>query len=208
MGWLTVFEPEGFDIKPRADIRGETRSEREDGPTFRTPDHTATKTSLRDKLRRGGEDAPPTARKRTASRARKPAPKMPADLGKQVAELYALAGMMLAPFDMHCAGAVMESAERCGEAWEDLARHNEAVRRVLVSLVQGSDWSKVILANGPIISAIAIHHVPIVRKIAEERFAASVEDSLRNAQDGPQDGQNPNPSPESRPDGQEGDKAA
>jgi hypothetical protein len=152
---------------------------------FPVPDHKATsrprglKEILTDRRSRGEDEANSDGGRAGGPRDRRTkqnksaaAPRMPAQLGKQVAELYGLAAMMLMAFDPPCATAVMESAERCGEAWENLARTNPGVRRVLVSLTQGSAWSSVVFANAPIISAIAIHHIPAVSKIMQRRFDA------------------------------------
>lgn len=120
-------------------------------------------------------------RGKTKTKERKPAPPMPRNLGKQVADLYGVLGVALMPFDQHCATAIMESAETCGQAWEELAKVNPAVRRVLTSLVTTSAWSGVIMANAPIILAVGSHHIPAVQKYAARQFADQVENSVRES---------------------------
>lgn len=44
-------------------------------------------------------------------------------------------------------------ARYCAEAWGDLAKENDAVRRVVLMLVETGVWSKVFMANLPILVA-------------------------------------------------------
>ena len=145
---------------------------------FVTPNHKVSKESRLRKL-------VSESRERKQEKTKKPVPPMPRNLGKSIAELYALVGMGLMPFDPTCATAVMECAESCGEAWESLARNNPAVRRVLLSLVTTSDWSKVILANAPILMCVATHHIPSLQQTMAKAFAQQVEDNLKQETEKP-----------------------
>lgn len=93
------------------------------------------------------------------------APPMPrkGHLARQFTQLYVSLGTFMYPFDAPCANAVINAAPKCGEALENLARENPAVRKALLAMVETSVWGQVIVAHAPIMLAIAIHHVPAVR---------------------------------------------
>lgn len=59
-----------------------------------------------------------------------------------------------------CGTAILESAEKCAESLDELAYQNEAVRRVLNSLVQTSAIGAVVVAHAPIIMTVLMHHAP------------------------------------------------
>lgn len=54
------------------------------------------------------------------------------------------------PFDVELSQKLTEIAEPAGEAWDELARKNEVVRRVLVSLLETGAWGKVMAAHAPL----------------------------------------------------------
>lgn len=98
-------------------------------------------------------------------RERKPIPPKPRNgqLVKPFTDLYVSIGTMMLPFDQVCGMAVIQSAPKCAEALEQLARENPAVRRALMAIVETSVWGAVIAAHAPILLAVAMHHVPAVR---------------------------------------------
>lgn len=83
-------------------------------------------------------------------------------------KLYTGAGMMLMPFDQHCAATIMQHAEPMARSLDELARTNPQVRKVLMKMIQGSAVGMVIAAHAPLVIAVAVHHVPAVR----DRMAA------------------------------------
>lgn len=102
-------------------------------------------------------------------RAREPRPTppkpRPGSLVKPLTELYEGIGGALVLFDPVCGTAVIESAPKCAEAVENLARENEAVRRVISRMLETSAWGGVLIAHAPIILAVAAHHGP--REVAQ-----------------------------------------
>lgn len=98
-------------------------------------------------------------------KARKPTPAMPrSGLKGPLTNMYTGLGISLSMVDRNCGQAIVESAEDCAEAWEELARRNPKVRRALLMLLETSDVTKIIIAHAPIMMAIASHHVPFVRE--------------------------------------------
>ncbi len=87
----------------------------------------------------------------------------PGALVKPFTDLYVSVGTMMLPFDQVCGMAIVQSAPKCAEALEQLARENPAVRRALMAMVETSVWGAVIAAHAPILLAIAMHHVPAIR---------------------------------------------
>lgn len=137
--------------------------------------------------RRDVREKPRNSRKPRATKPETPAPPMPrkGNLAKQITQLYISLGTFLMPFDTACAGAIINAAPDCGEAMENLARENPAVRKAILAMVETSVWGQVVVAHAPIMLAIAIHHVPAVRNnlsgMAAKVVASSVNpDDLRS----------------------------
>jgi hypothetical protein len=84
-------------------------------------------------------------------RPKKPLPPIPRNgFAPDVEKLYVLLAMGIMPFDVELAGKVQEIAGPAAEAWDELARKNEVVRRVLVSLIETGAWGKVTAAHLPL----------------------------------------------------------
>jgi hypothetical protein len=131
----------------------------------------------------GGKREPkaPRNRKVKAPAAPVDAPAMPrkGTLAKSFTQMYVSIGTFLLPFDAACGGAVINAAPKCGEALEELARTNPAIRKALLAMLETSVWSQVILAHAPIMLAIAIHHVPAVRNNLSGMAAAVVGQAMQ-----------------------------
>lgn len=132
---------------------------------------------------RGGRADSPRERKQRKPRPEKvqlPVPGMPRKgaLARQITQMYVSLGTFLLPFDAACAGAIINAAPRCGEAMENLARENPAVRRAIMAMVETSVWGQVVMAHAPIMLAIAIHHVPAVRENLSGIAAKIVSDAM------------------------------
>jgi hypothetical protein len=69
----------------------------------------------------------------------------------KISALYVYGSMGLMPFKPEAASAMANAADACAEAWLELSKKNDAVRRVLVALVEGGAWGKVFAAHTPII---------------------------------------------------------
>jgi hypothetical protein len=128
------------------------------------PDHNASRANRREsvlgylgvKPKVEGEESPKPTRRR-----KKPAPR--AKKGafvEPLTQIYALLGGVMMPFDQHCAGVIVASAESCATAMDELAYQNESVRRALTSLTTGSAMGAVLVAHLPIIMAVVSHHGP------------------------------------------------
>jgi hypothetical protein len=65
--------------------------------------------------------------------------------------------------------AIMESAEQCAEAWDDLARQNASVKRVLEAMTKVSATGAVLSAHIPIIMAVTAEYRPDIA----ERFLST-----------------------------------
>lgn len=103
---------------------------------------------------------------------RKPLPpKRKGSLTKRLEEFYVSFGMMLMPFDSVCGTAVVNSAERCAEALDNLAYENDAVRRAVLAMLETNAWGQVIMAHAPILMMVMTHHVPAFRNGIAARFA-------------------------------------
>jgi len=102
---------------------------------------------------------------RKPPRDKKPLPPKPrpGQLTKPLSEFYGAIGLMIVPFDEPCGTAIIANAENCARALENLARENEAARRVIMALIQTSALGGVIAAHIPLAMAVAAHHVPALR---------------------------------------------
>lgn len=147
------------------------------------PNHEAS----REKRGPFGKRAPkePTAPRTRVARSKPAIPKRKGQFVQPLTNMYTSVGIMLMPFDSVCANAVIQSAEDCAKALDDLAYQNDAVRRVIYGLVQTSAVGVVIAAHAPILMAIMIHHVPSVQRTLGkmgEQMAENVEAQMRAAQ--------------------------
>jgi hypothetical protein len=96
---------------------------------------------------------------------RKPTPAMPrSGLAGPLTNMYTGLGLSLSMVDRNCGQAIVESAEDCAQAWEELARRNPRVRRAILMLLETSDVTKIVIAHAPIMMAVASHHVPFVKE--------------------------------------------
>lgn len=110
------------------------------------------------------------ARKATSGRRRRTSPEDSApgltlpnpgrttDLAKSLEKMYATIAIGLAPFDMICAQEVAANAPTCARAWDELAKQNDAVRRILEGLVKTGAWGGVLAAHAPLMVAVVLHH--------------------------------------------------
>lgn len=110
-------------------------------------------------------------------------PKRRGQFVKPLADMYTMVGMTVLTFDMTCGQTIIENAERCAKTLDDLAYKNDAVRRVLISLVTTSIWGAVIVAHAPIIFAIMVHHAPFMRDKMSDSMIKGVEEMLKDAAD-------------------------
>jgi hypothetical protein len=84
-------------------------------------------------------------------REHKPLPPIPRNgFAPDVERFYVMLGMGFMPFDVELSAKIVEIAEPAGEAWDELARKNEVVRRVLVSMLETGAWGKVFAAHAPL----------------------------------------------------------
>lgn len=82
---------------------------------------------------------------------RKPLPPIPRNgFAPDVERLYVMMGLSIMPFDVEMSARITEIAEPAAQAWDELARKNEVVRRVLVSLLETGAWGKVLAAHAPL----------------------------------------------------------
>lgn len=83
-------------------------------------------------------------------------------------QLYVGIGMSVMPFDPSCGRIIIENAPKCAEALDELSKTNTAVRNFLIGLCTTSAWGAVLMAHAPIVMAIAMHHVPALKKQQEK----------------------------------------
>src|SRR3546814_20698564 len=71
--------------------------------------------------------------KEKKAKVRRPTPPMPRKgLAGPLTNMYTGLGMTVSMIDKQCGMAIVESAEDCAQAWEDLAKTNPKVRRALL----------------------------------------------------------------------------
>lgn len=73
----------------------------------------------------------------------------------QLRGYYVAVGFMLMPVNRRAAAAFAdeETIDRCVDAWDELAKQNDGVRRGLLMLLEGGAWGLVFSAHMPIIWA-------------------------------------------------------
>lgn len=71
----------------------------------------------------------------------------------KIASLYVFAAMPLQAFKPKVAAAMAAGADKCADAWMELAQENDTVRRTILMLIEGGVWGKVFIAHTPILFA-------------------------------------------------------
>lgn len=92
----------------------------------------------------------------------------PGKIATALSKMYGNIGVMLYPFDPHCSEALLNNADNMAKSLEDLAKENEAVRRVLMRLTETSAWTQVITAHAPLLMAVGMHHGGAVTKLVRK----------------------------------------
>jgi hypothetical protein len=81
----------------------------------------------------------------------RPVPPIPrGGFAPQIEKMYGTLAMAAMAIDMPLGMAILEVAPAAAQAWDELARRNITVRRVIVSMLETSAWGAVIAAHLPI----------------------------------------------------------
>lgn len=100
---------------------------------------------------------PPPERERKEPPPR-PRPRGP-KLETQLEDFFGGIGLMVAATgDTHCADVIVTQAKPLAEAYANLAKKNERVRRILEMMMEGSAWGQVITVTAATVIPIAAHH--------------------------------------------------
>lgn len=84
----------------------------------------------------------------------------PGALVKPLTDLYVVIGTAAFPFSQRIGTTFVENAKGCAEAWDQAARVDKNIRRVLMQLVGVSVWGPLAAAHAPIGTAIIIELMP------------------------------------------------
>lgn len=100
----------------------------------------------------GSRDSSPRGMRAIAPKEKKPLPPIPAGgFAPAVEKMYGTIALAVMPLDMELAAAIMQVAPEAAAAWDELARRNHAVRRVLVAMMQTTAAGALFAAHMPII---------------------------------------------------------
>lgn len=81
----------------------------------------------------------------------KPLPPIPPKgFAPGVEKMYHALALSVTPFDVKLGEVLHEIAAEAGQAWDELARQNHAVRRLLVALMETTAWGQVMAAHAPL----------------------------------------------------------
>lgn len=84
----------------------------------------------------------------------------------QLRSLYGVMAVGLMPIRPTTATAIAENTDSCVEAWEDLAKQNDSVRRALLALLEGGAWGVLLGAHLPIMWTLiperALERLPLM----------------------------------------------
>lgn len=98
----------------------------------------------------GSRDSTPKSARKIPEK--KPLPPIPpGGFAPAVEKMYGTIALAIMPLDLELATAVMEVAPKAAEAWDELARRNHAVRRILVAMMQTTAAGALFAAHMPII---------------------------------------------------------
>lgn len=94
-------------------------------------------------------------------------------LQKELANMYALAGVAVFQFNPPLAQTIIAQSDPCAESLYKLAQQNPTIKRALESLTQTSAWGAVIIAHLPIAIHVATAYVPALRENFEQSMQAA-----------------------------------
>lgn len=98
-------------------------------------------------------------------------------IAKGMNRLYLKTGKLVRAFDPEVGQAIIDATKKesdedvtVGEAWEELARVNPRIRKVLLKLISGGAWGQLFMAHAPIFLAVVmkpaiISHIPFAKVI-------------------------------------------
>jgi hypothetical protein len=72
----------------------------------------------------------------------------------KIVGLYVTVGFGVMMFRPPTAQVIATQAEPCADAWMELARENDGVRRALLFMIEGGAWGAVVVAHMPIVFAV------------------------------------------------------
>lgn len=153
---------------------------------FTAPNVKATKPKWYERGRKASDNGAagkPRAPRVSKTRQVKALPK--GGLKGPLTQLYVGIGMSVMPFDPSCGRTIIENADKCAEALDDLSKTNTAVRNFLIGLCTTSAWGAVLMAHAPIVMAIAMHHVPALKK-QQEKMVGEFAEMMANGFNGPE----------------------
>lgn len=78
---------------------------------------------------------------------------------EKISNLYTFGAMALMPVRPQAGQIMALSADKCADAWYELAQENDGVRRALLAMIEGGVWGKVFMAHAPILIALIPQHV-------------------------------------------------
>lgn len=84
---------------------------------------------------------------------------------EKIASLYMIASMATMPLSNKVSMAFLDAKEECAEAWFELAREHDGVRKFILAIIEGGAWGKVFAAHIPIMFAA------MPEKFVEQRLA-------------------------------------
>jgi hypothetical protein len=160
------------DTMPPVDISQLTA---EQVPSFSVPNHDASEgldsdenrpnvlNFLRQNRGESGQRGSGTAGKSRREKEKR-IPRTPkGGLKKALEELYTTVGMGVMMMDPHCGTVIIENAPKCAEALNNMADQNQALKRILLRIVETSLIGELMFAHAPIVMAVMAHHVPKFR---------------------------------------------
>jgi hypothetical protein len=161
--------PPDSDTMPEVDL---TQLSAEPAPDFSVPNHGASEgidsdenrpnvlNFLRQNRGESGSRGSGTAGKSGRAREKR-VPRTPkGGLKKALEELYTQIGMGVMMMDPHCGMVIIENAPKCAEALNNMADQNQALKRILLRIVETSLIGELMMAHAPIVMAVMMHHVP------------------------------------------------
>jgi hypothetical protein len=185
-------DPDDFDSDSEDFVKNLVAENTDALGEFTPPDVRGTKPKWweRTPKGKGGKSANGSARERRASKPKTVKPMPRGGLRGPLTQLYVGIGMSVMPFDPSCGRTIIENADKCAEALDELAKTNTAIRNFLIGLCTTSAWGAVLMAHAPIVMAIAMHHVPALKKQQEKmvgEFAEMMANGFKPKAEGDED---------------------
>lgn len=124
-----------------------------------------------------------------------PMPPGPRGFAPAIEKAYRNLSLAVTPWDVDLGAALDQVAPEAADAWNELAKRNQAVRRFIVAITETTAWGAVVAAHSPIIGLMFARMMGDKPRVSMVGLLMGQQEAERYANNGHPDTENGNPQP-------------